>query len=656
MLVYEDIPDGLKKFYNDWKQDRDNFLSKAKRYEEYYFTDVDGTGTTYDSRQTSVIKSNTNIPVSANFIYPIVHKKKATMVKKKPSFQIVTSSQDKKYKEYAYIIDKAIYSMLRNSSSLSKVESHCQDVLIQGMGFLGLDDEDTYSSGQFPFGLCYYPNHNVILDAGSRLKEGTDMRGYFIEKEISKDYAQFKFGSMLEDINDYYGQELTIDSFDSNTSIANDKNRGYGLGLKTIIWKRYYDLVYTTMYYLENPETGDIDFLFKENYFPEQAEAIFKPELILGQEQNMYVRRSDMLGDKIILATMMPLTHLPGKATYFDWGGRPYGSYGMVHREIGKQDAIDKIIQMLLLNGILQNNAGWTGPEGCLSPAQAEIWKSAGNDPRVIKLYKPITINEKTFIPERDVIPALSNFYPQMLVLLKNSMEYSTGSDPTANQSILTEGEGKIEVFSTLTQYQNAAMERTELTTDQINYTMEYLGNVAIEYILHTIKPGETYTFLDETGSKINEITIYKEMVRDFKLTKYRLLATPSEAHPTQKIAMATEMFKIAQTTQDGSERNIFVKKAFELLDMRGFDEMVEELSEIKKLTGIVQQLQEKLERDKELMKQWENKALNSDYRAKLMEKLMSEYANIVKASAELQADSKIKALEENIKELKKEE
>ena len=119
---------------------------------------------------------------------------------------------------------------------------------------------------------------------------------------------------------------------------------------------------------------------------------------------------------------------------------------------------------------------------------------------------------------------------------------------------------------------------------------------------------------------------------------------------------MATEMFKIAQTTQDGSERNIFVKKAFELLDMRGFDEMVEELSEIKKLTGIVQQLQEKLERDKELMKQWENKALNSDYRAKLMEKLMSEYANIVKTSAELQADSKIKALEENIKELKKEE
>jgi len=656
MLVYEDIPEGLKKFYNDWKQDRDNFLQKAKRYEEYYFTDVQGTGTTYDIRQTEVIKQNTNIPVSVNFIYPIVHKKKATMVKKKPSFQIVTSSEDKKYKQYAYVLDKAIYSMLRNSSSLSKVESHCQDILIQGMAFLGLDDEDTYTSGQFPFGLCYYPNHNVILDAGSRLKEGTDMRGYFIEKEISKDYAQFKFGSMIQDINDYYNLKLTIDSFDSNASIGLDTNRGYGLGRKTLIWKRYYDMVFTTMYFIENPESGDIEFLFKENYFPEQIEAIFKPELILGQEQNMYVRRSDMLGDKIILSTMMPLTKLPGKATYFDWGGRPYRSYGMVHREIGKQDAIDKIVQMLLLNGILQNNAGWTGPEGSLSPAQKEIWKQAGNDPRVFKEFKPVVINDQVIVPKRDEIQPLSPFYPQMLVLLKNSMEYSTGSDPTSNQSILSEGTGKIEVFSSLQQYQNAAMERVELTTDQINYTMEYLGNVAIEYILHTIKPDQTYTFLDETGSKINEIKIYREMVKDFKLTKYRLLATPSEAHPTQKIAMATEMFKIAQTTQDGTERNIFVKKAFELLDMRGFDEMVEELSEVKKLTQFIEKLQEEMDRLKELNKQYENRSLNADYRAKLTEKLMAEYANIVKASAELKADNKIKSLEDTIKELNKTE
>lgn len=45
-----------------------------------------------------------------------------------------------------------------------------------------------------------------------------------------------------------------------------------------------------------------------------------------------------------------------------------------------------------------------------------------------------------------------------------------------------------------------------------------------------------------------------------------------------------------------------------------------------------------------------------ADYRAKLTEKLMNEYANIVKASTELKADNKIKSLEDTIKELNKTE
>ena len=96
MVLYQDIPEGIIKFYNDWKADRDNWLTRAKLYREYYFTNVEGTFTTYTHRQVQNIKDNTNLPVSVNFIYPIVRQRKATMVKKKPSFQIVTSSRDPK--------------------------------------------------------------------------------------------------------------------------------------------------------------------------------------------------------------------------------------------------------------------------------------------------------------------------------------------------------------------------------------------------------------------------------------------------------------------------------------------------------------------------------------------------------------------------------
>lgn len=659
MVIYQEIPEGILKFYNDWKADRDAWLAKAQTYQEYYFTDVERTGTTYNRRQVQNIKDNTNIPVSANFIYPIVDQRKATMVKKKPAFQIVTSSQDEKYKQYAFVLDKAVFSLLRCSSALSKVESHIQDQLVMGMSILGWDDEDTYLPGQFEFGLQYYPNHEVILDAGSRLKEGNDARGYFLEKTISKDYAQFKFGKIIELINEYYSTEenplsLTIDSFGGGAS-GKSPHQSVGLGEKPVFWRRFVDRVYTDMHFVKNPETEDVDFLFKENYFPEQVEEIFTGDLVLGKETNLYVRKTDMLGDKIILQTMVPITQLPAKATYFDWGGRPYSSYGMIHREIGKQDGIDKIIQMLLMNGMLQNNAGWLAAENNLTPAQKEIWKQAANDPRVVKTFNPVVINDKLIVPQRDVTPPLDPFYMQMFVLLKNSMEYSTSHDPAIAAGMTTEG-GKIDVFSSLQQYQNTRMERVELGTDQINFTMEYLGNVAIEYLLATIKPEQSYTFLDPTGGKVNEIKIAKEMVQDFKLTKYKLLATAAQAHPTQKISMATEMFKIAQTTQDGSERNLFVKKAFELLDMRGFDELQEELSEIKKMQGIIQEQVDQLKREKEKSKQYENAKINAEIKAKIAMKYVQVIESLVTEAAKAEKQIEIDNLKDKIKEIEKTE
>jgi hypothetical protein len=659
MVLYEEIPEGITEFYNSWKADRDAWLARAKLYQEYYFTDVDDTGTLYNRRQLQNIKDNTNLPASANFIYPIVNQRLASMVKKKPSFQVVTSSSDDKYKQYAFTIDKAVFSLLRNSQSLSKVESHCQDMLVQGMSVLGWDDEDVYLPGQFQFGLKYYPNHEVILDAGSRLKEGSDMRGYFLEKEISKDYAQFKFGKILDDINQYYSTEenqlnLTIDNFGGGIQSGMSPHRSIGLGQGTIFWKRYYDRIFTTMYFVPNPETQDIEFLFKENYFPEQIPFVFGEEdsLVVGKEVNMFVRRSDMLADKLILQTLIPVTQLPSKATYFDWGGRPYKSYGMIHREIGKQDSIDKILQLLLMNGILQNNAGWTAAENNLSPAQKKIWSQAASDPRVIKTFNPVVINDKLIVPTRDIIPPLSNFYPEMLVMLKNSMEYSTSHDPAVAAGLTTEG-GKIDVFSSLQQYQNARMERVELSTDQVNYTMEYLGGIAIEYLLATMKPDQRYVFLDPVGGKINEITIFPEMIKDFKLTKYKLIATASEAHPSQKVAMATEMFKIAQTTQEPTDRNLFIKKAFDLLDMRGFDELQEELSEVRKLQSTVQQLSDEVKEQMELRKQ----ARNAEENAKTMTKVMGKYIQIVESlvdeAARASKKIEIDILKEEIKKLK---
>jgi hypothetical protein len=652
MVVCEDIPEGIKKFYNDWSADRNGWLRRAKKAEEYYLNDVDETGTTFTQRQVQNITKNTNIPVNLNFLYPMVHSKLATIVQTKPSFQVVTTSQEKEKKEYAYVIDKAVFNLLRNSYSLSKIESHGRDMLISGMGLLGWDERDIVTPGTFEFELVYYTYEEIILDAASRLKEGTDARGFFIEKEIPLDYANFKFREIVELINSYYEKKYTIESLASPSGktpeVRGDKNR-FGMGQKTVVWKRFVDRIFTTMYYVRNPETEDIEFLFKENYFPEQIDAIFNEETVVGQEQGFFVRKTDILGDKMILFNVKPYTQLPIKATYYEWGGRPYKSYGMVHYELGKNDAIDKAVQLMIMNGILTNNAGWTGPEGSLTPAQKEIWKQAGNDPRVFKEYKPIVINDQIFIPKRDEVPQLSNFYPQLILLLKQSMELSTGIDPATSMGILQEG--KVEVFSSLQQYQNAAMRRIELSTNQINFTMEYLGNIAIEYLIATVKPSEAYIWLDEQG-KTNELNVLKSLVKDFKLTKYKLIATPAEAHPSQKIAMATELFKIAQTATNEQDRNIYIKKAFELMDMRGYDELLEEISEVNKLTRIIQEMEEQIKRDEELKKQYENKAINAEVKNKILAKYVQLVEGIIKEGVAIEKQIEIDTLKKQMKEL----
>ncbi len=195
-------------------------------------------------------------------------------------------------------------------------------------------------------------------------------------------------------------------------------------------------------------------------------------------------------------------------------------------------------------------------------------------------------------------------------------------------------------------------MQRIKLAMSHINLANQQLGNVLIDMLVANIDIGQNYVFFDDKDV-INEIQILKEAASDFKLGRYGVLSIASEAMPTQRIAMSTELMKISQTTPDPNERSVYVQKAFELADMRGFDDVQEQIDGIKKLQSQVQQLEEQLERDKELMKQFENKAINAEYQAKLATKLAGIESSIDQAEIETKKDMEIKVLEEQIKELK---
>ncbi len=91
MLIHKnDIPQYIIDKYDTWNGEREKWLTRALRSEEYYYNDVEGTSTNYTQQQLDRIAENSNIPVTINYIYPQVNQKYAILAQSKPSFRMIS--------------------------------------------------------------------------------------------------------------------------------------------------------------------------------------------------------------------------------------------------------------------------------------------------------------------------------------------------------------------------------------------------------------------------------------------------------------------------------------------------------------------------------------------------------------------------------------
>jgi len=650
MLVYLDIPDLIKQRYWTWDSERQPFLMRGKRAEEYYYNDVEGTGTNYTQAQIQKIDKGTGIPVTINYIHPIVNQKLAILVQNKPSHKII--ALDERGKNYVHILNKMNYAVMYNSHAVSRQEETVKMSMIYGMGISGIAKKEYNEVGSFGIEYKYLHPATVLLDANSMQRDNDDMEGFFIEREYTHTDAMRLFGVLLERLSEKEGRDITLETFKTSGFLKDISIEGKVKEDYTY-WKiqvrEYYDRVFTTMYYVRD-DNGDIIRMFAENLEEEEQ---FLLQGAVDEEQNIFWRRTLILGDKIVLQEVEPITKCPIKATYFEWGGRPYNSKGVIHFIAGMQDAYDKTIQMFIKNGMLTNNAGWTSPVGAIPENLKVQWETQGNVSGAVKEYVLLPAPDgKVYKPERDQIQPLSNFYPMIMEMMRSGMEYSTGINPIVQGN---PNEGKIDVFSSLQQYQNAAMQRISLALQHINEANEHIGNVVTEYLLANIRINMNYAFFDEQD-KLQEIKIAQEVMEDFKLAKYKVLSISAEAMPSQRNAMAVELMKIAQTTQNPQERDIFIKEAFAKSGMRGFDELAEELDTVKQLNQRLEQLQSQLDRDQELMKQYENRALIAEYNEKLAKLLAQVNTEVITKGATTEKDIEIEKLKQQLKEERKPE
>ena len=647
MLIDAEIPDLIIKKRDTYEAEYQKWKTRTEVLEGYYYNDVDETGTTFNATQKEKVEENTGIPVSLNQIYSIVEQKLAILAQTKSSSRVVAQDESEESKAYAYILDKIKNHVMYSSEALLESKETLKDMLVLGMGISGVFPTNENIDGDLGVRYMYLHPSEVRLDVNSRHITGKDMKDFFIKKQIDEAEAELLFSTKIEGINELYGTNYTLRDF-ARSGFSNVDSRNKVISNEMYLYDvtEYYTKKYTTMYLLNTPD--GMEFVFAENldpalhYLLEDAVAI---------EHNKFVAKQTILGDKMIELEILPITEFPIRVRYFNWGGRPYRSYSVAHYLKGMQDAQDKALQLMIHNGMLINNAGWEAPYGSIPETEKSKYEQMGNKPGVVKTYNPVVIENTVLKPERTQIQALSNFYPELISMMSQAMEKSSGiypflaGDPSS---------AKIEVFSSLQQYQNAGMQRIFMSLTNIQVAEQYLGNVLTQWVVVKILPDEPYIIYDNEENKFENLKIAQDLIRNFKMAKYKVLCIPAEAMPTQKLSMATELMKVSQTTPDPVERKVYIKKAFELSEMRGFDEIQEEIDTAQKLQQQVQQLQGELERMQELNKQMENKVVNAELKAKITTAYAEAIDNVNTAEAKTIKDLEIAKLQEQLKNAKK--
>lgn len=630
------IPDYMHSRYVSWKGSgtyaREPWLEKSEESRDIYFSDVDHTGTTFNAKQVANINSVLGIPVSVNFLHPICNQKLAILVQVKPSMR--TISLDGRAKNHAVVLDKIKHSILYYSGAGSEIENAIRDMLITGMGLVMVVPTTRYQNGSFNTAVTYVPFDEAILDINSRKRSLEDMEGFFIEKVFTKTKTLQLYGDIISQVKDENGNPVGLETFTSQTWEQGNITEMQDIvtpqynNEDRVVVREFYEKYQTTMYTIQDKQTGLVRYIFAENLSPEESLLIGEA---IKETPGIYIKKTLLLGNYCVGEEILPITQYPLKAMFFEWGGKPYRSYGMIHFNKDTQKASDKMLHIMILNGILSNNAGYKSPMGAISSQQKPMWENYANDPRAIKEYTPVVREEQVFVPEREEVQQLSNFYPMVMEMLRSAMEYSTGINPIIQGNAKEAG---IEVFSSLQQYQNAAMMRIQLSSTHVNQTLVELGQVLNEYIVANLTP-DNYYFFDDKGY-LNELAIVQEIANDIKMYTYLTLSIPSTAMPTVRLAASTELMKIAQSTPDMYERSVYTQTAMDLAEIPEFDQLREKLDVVRNTQAKLDDLQEAYNRLMETSKQMENKYIQISLENRIIKQLANQEKQIAEQYAEV--------------------
>ncbi len=651
MIVFRQISRTIKRQYDSWQTIQQNFFTTRKKDAELFFGDVANTRTPFTSEQEANIERHTNLKANINEIYPIVTTLKSILTKFKPSHKIISRHRDQESEDFATAINGFKHDILYNSRANKRMKSSIKDGLLLGQAIIGVVEEDFYRDGYLNISIDTFHPESFIFDINCRDETMEAQIGYFVEEEMTIDEAQKRFGGVLKRMNQKFADGLLEPSnnvtgpltFEFFSRTAGNKifkrNRVEGTEQIRTLWVRsFYEKIFTTMYFV--PSENRLERVFLENLdTEEQRQEVI--EKAIDTEEDIYVKEHLYFGNYEVEIICRPTTTYIHKVWFFEWAGKPYQVYGVVHFIKENQITLHSMLQQMLLNAQLINGARWTSPKGGISTGDMSLWESSLADPTKVLFWNPIPMEGEVLKPVKEEIGQLGNHFPYIYELIKAGMKSTVGvTDIIQGNPESLKGE----TLGGLKQFQNSAMERIRDIFDDIQDWSERIGLTVKDLIIGAIQPGMEYIYqLDQSQEQEGEFATFKgssDFIKKLKLGKYSLITTPQEAFPAEKLAMAEAAMKIAQTTTDPNTRNEYFLSGLKLSGDNNAKAIAKRLDTVKNLTGIVKEKEEIIERNNDLLKQFENKMLNFRQEAEYYKRLNRTIEKIVRAEEKAISDA----------------
>ena len=631
---WEDIREEVRIERERWRSERDKWLKRGDACEEFYACNVDGTYTTYTKEQLEILKKNGLAPISLNTEYSQISQFISLLSNVKPSFKLSVMDNSEQMLQLRDKLEEVLKYVLYYSNERMIVSQAIKDMVIRGIGALFVDKMEGSDIG---VGLRYISPENLILDINSRDVTLRDMEGFWYEKEITGRKFDIVYSGLLEIIQGLYpDKKVSKDALLVNSSGLKGKSRISGSynkekGFEKYVVSEYYYKKYTMMLLINNPETKQIQRVFLENLSDDMLPAI--EQLVVGQEMGEFICRDTYVNDKLILSEVMPLKEFPIGIMLYEWNGSIYNSFGLVHYMIDNENVINKAIQLMVMNGQLLNNAGYIAPIGGIPEHVRLSWQQMGNKPGVVKEYNPVVVDGAVLKPEREPIGNISNFYPELINLLKQVAIETTGMYPNLQGD---PREGRIDIFSSLQQYQQLAMQRINKQSSNINEGLMWIGSSLLEQLINISVPGQVIKYMTQPGQE-GEFVVDENVYSMLWQLRYKFLTIPEEGSYNYKMMIANELFKIAQTTQDPVKRDIYITEAINLSEIATLVDLNKKYDITVQLQQQAQQLQNALQEMQKRIQEYENKMLELEYQNKLLSILSSTEKELIKKRFELE-------------------